>query len=109
MDHKQSAQPSGESFADDFETFLDQLCDDELQSATRDVAISVTPSASAAKRSVRAKHSPVAAVPRPRPLTREQRKRLVNRASQRQWRERQKVSRTYTSLLSAPSSCAPNL
>ncbi|KAA6419986.1 MAG: hypothetical protein FRX49_10008 [Trebouxia sp. A1-2] len=44
-----------------------------------------------AKRSLRTRKVDILPFPRPRPLTREQRKRLHNRASQRQWRERQKT------------------
>ena len=83
-------QRSWEVFADDFESFLEaNFQEDTMQPVAQEQPI--TRRVPTAKRSVRTRKVDVVPVPRPRPLTREQRKRLHNRASQRQWRERQKV------------------
>lgn len=83
-------QGSWESFADDFESFLEaNFQEDKMQPVAQEQPI--TRRVPTAKRSVRTRKVDIVPVPRSRPLTRDQRKRLHNRVSQRQWRERQKV------------------
>lgn len=90
VDDSLPIQSSWDSFADDFESFLEaNFHEDKMQPVAQEQPI--TRHVPTAKRSVRTRKVDVVPVPRPRPLTREQRKRLHNRASQRQWRERQKV------------------
>lgn len=107
VDDNVPVQCSWESFADDFESFLEaNFQEDKMQPVAQEQPI--TRRVPSAKRSVRTRKVDVVPVPRPRPLTREQRRRLHNRASQRQWRERQKVGmplcmRTYRLWLHADS------
>ncbi len=90
VDDSLPIQSSWDSFADDFESFLEaNFHEDKMQPVAQEQPI--IRRVPTAKRSVRKRKENVVPVPRPRPLTREQRKRLHNRASQRQWRERQKV------------------
>ena len=90
VDGSLPVQSSWESFADGFESFLEaNFQEDKMQPVAQEQPI--TRRIPTAKRFARTRKADVVPVPRPRPLTREQRRRLHNRASQRQWRERQKV------------------
>ena len=97
--------PAWTNYADGFESFLidhfplpDQAPAVEQlarQTDTLPDALTLPPKG---KRSAKATASKEQSTPpRPRPLTREQRRRLHNRAAQQLWRERQKVRNTFTS------------
>ncbi|DBA86532.1 hypothetical protein WJX79_003462 [Trebouxia sp. C0005] len=90
VDGSLPVQSSWENSADGFESFLEANFQEEnMQPVAQEQPI--TRRIPTAKRSLRTRKVDILPFPRPRPLTREQRKRLHNRASQRQWRERQKT------------------
>ena len=92
--------PSWTGLVDEFETFLNDHFPSDSQTPATEQAAGEQPGRVSdawalppkGKRSTRAKPDQPAA-PKTRPLTREQRRRLHNRAAQQQWRERQKVSK----------------
>lgn len=102
VDGSLPVQSSWENSADGFESFLEANFQEEnMQPVAQEQPI--TRRIPTAKRSLRTRKVDIVPFPRPRPLTREQRKRLHNRASQRQWRERQKVGILHALVLALAS------
>ena len=101
-DCSHSALSSCNSFSDDFQSFLeDQFHDDEVASAE--------PATSLALASIKSGRPPRPDAPagaRPGAVARTSRRKLRNRASQRQWRTRQKVRSIYNLRVSLAQLCA---
>ncbi len=93
-------QSSWDNFAEDFESFLeDQFQEDDVKLATVHAAEPITSKTPSAKRSPKPPKEKGQAASRPRPLNREQRRKMHNRAAQRVWREKQKVRHVHAAEL----------
>ena len=81
------------NFEDDFESFLDDNfpLDDNIPNPEQITHLQPKATPPSAERSVKSIKGRSSKLPRSRPVTREQRSKIVNRAAQRVWRERQKV------------------